>query len=444
MSIPAKLINHYQTTISNIVVCALFFLCLLQFSLKIDGTGVSANYLYMFFPFIFMIPSLERRLIFRREVALIISVLTIIYLLRIPFEIFESDPKILRRFGSFLVFIFPLTLAFIEFKKRDLYLFKMAVLLVCIFYGFHKMILFFTLILGYESYFLLEISLRRDGIGNFWGDTLDGIRTINLKGIVGSQRFGFMYIFGLFIALFEPRLFFKRALIYQRIFLFLIIFFSCILTFSRATIVALFLAAIYLIWRKFFSRNNYTANLNFKKSLKIKVFVIVLSILFVVFISWLFYFYGDVGILSYYKTRFIQPFLIGTDSFMTNPNSSEGYRVVLISYVIDYVTLHPLTGSAYQGLSLLFDEFNGVGSVHNQYFDVFLRVGAIGFGLWAFLLFRIFKFCKTDNALLFGFVGILFYGLVHETFKLSYGSFIFGVLLSFSYSLMKVRDENIH
>ena len=129
---------------------------------------------------------------------------------------------------------------------------------------------------------------------------------------------------------------------------------------------------------------------------------------------------------------------------MANPNSSEGYRVMLISHVIDYVTLHPLTGSAYQGLYLLFDEFNGIGSVHSQFFDVFLRVGVIGFCLWAFLLFRIFKFCETDPALLFGFVGILFYGLVHETFKLSNGSFIFGILLSFSYSFMKVRDENIH
>ena len=38
------------------------------------------------------------------------------------------------------------------------------------------------------------------------------------------------------------------------------------------------------------------------------------------------------------------------------------------------------------------------------------------------------------TAVLIGFVGILFYGLFHETFRMSYGSFIFGMLLSFSYS----------
>ena len=440
MSTPVKISNHYQEIISDLIVCALFFVCLLQFSFSINGTGVSANYLYIMFPFIFMISSLERRLIFRQEVALIFFGFTIIYLLRLPFEIFEADAKILRRFGSYLVFVFPLILAFIEFKKRDLYLFKMAVLLVCIFYGMHKIILFLTLTFGYDFYYLSnEPELER-----FWGETLDGIRAYNLKGIVGSQRFGFIYVFGLFIAFFEPRLFFKSAQNFQRIFLCLIIFSACLLTFSRATVVALFLAGIYLIWKKFFAKYNYTTNLNFKKSFNLKLLVIVLFILFVLFISSIFYFYGDTGLLWYYKSRFIQPFLVGTDSYMANPNSSEGYRVMLISHVIDYVTLHPLTGSAYQGLYLLFDEFNGIGSVHSQFFDVFLRVGVIGFCLWAFLLFRIFKFCETDQALLFGFVGILFYGLVHETFKLSNGSFIFGILLSFSYSFMKVRDENIH
>ena len=54
-------------------------------------------------------------------------------------------------------------------------------------------------------------------------------------------------------------------------------------------------------------------------------------------------------------------------------------------------------------------------------------------------MLELYKFCQHDDGLLFGLIAILIYGLVHETFKLSYGSFLFGMLLSFSYSFVKTK-----
>jgi O-antigen ligase len=376
-------------------------------------------------------------MIFRREIAVIICVFFVIYILKTPFEVFDSDTRIFRRFGSFMVFIMPLSLAFIEFKSRDIHFFKMAILLACLYYSAHKILLFLTLILGYDWYFLIG----QDTIP-FWREgEIDLINAINLKGVIGSQRYGFILIFGLLIALFESKLFFESKIYIQRFIISIILLFSCILTFSRSTIVTLLLVGLYFVWRSFFINQNFIPGVKQLSSLKIKLIGVLLLLFFFVFLFFLFYIYGDSGILGYYKSRFIQPFMPGSSSYMMNPNSSEGYRFMLMASVIDYVSLHPIIGSSYQGLYLLYDDFNGVGSVHNQYLDVLLRVGIIGVCFWLYLLHRIFRFCKKDSALLFGFMGILIYGVFHETFKLSYGSFIFGMLLSFSYSLINTDKK---
>jgi O-antigen ligase len=116
-----------------------------------------------------------------------------------------------------------------------------------------------------------------------------------------------------------------------------------------------------------------------------------------------------------------------------NPNSSEGYRYKLNLQILDYVSSNPFFGSNFKGLYLIFDEYQGGQSAHNQYLDIFLRTGLFGGIIWLFLLVKIFRFCKYDESLQTGLVSVLIFGLVHETFKLSQGSFIFGMLLSFYY-----------
>ena len=70
------------------------------------------------------------------------------------------------------------------------------------------------------------------------------------------------------------------------------------------------------------------------------------------------------------------------------------------------------------------------GSAHNQYTDILFRTGMLGMAAYLYLLFKLFFFLfKTDPGLFWGFVGMLIYGVFHETFKESHGGFIFAFLL---------------
>ena len=97
--------------------------------------------------------------------------------------------------------------------------------------------------------------------------------------------------------------------------------------------------------------------------------------------------------------------------------------------VLDYAIKNPFTGSSYVGVWSLFE--NREGSTHSQYLDVLFRVGFIGFFVYMFILFKILGFLyKQDTGMFLGFIGILVYGLFHETFKLSQGGFMLAFLLA--------------
>ncbi|SVC71226.1 uncharacterized protein METZ01_LOCUS324080, partial [marine metagenome] len=96
----------YITRIQNLGIIFLFFICCIEFSVQIKGMGVTANYFYMLFPFIFLIQGIQRRLVIRKEMLLIFSVFIIIYLIRSPIEVIDLEVNlysILRRFASFVV-----------------------------------------------------------------------------------------------------------------------------------------------------------------------------------------------------------------------------------------------------------------------------------------------------------------------------------------------------
>jgi O-antigen ligase len=125
----------------------------------------------------------------------------------------------------------------------------------------------------------------------------------------------------------------------------------------------------------------------------------------------------------------------------TGPDSSEGYRYYVLNQIVEYLSSHPLFGSNFRGLYLLFEEYRGSGSTHSQYTDVFLRTGLLGGVLWLYLLYRILRFCKHDTGLRLGLASVIVYGFFHETFKESQGSFVFAMLLSFSYMRFPSREN---
>ena len=116
----------------------------------------------------------------------------------------------------------------------------------------------------------------------------------------------------------------------------------------------------------------------------------------------------------------------------SNPADSLGYRSVMLKEIFNFVVDNPFTGSGFLGCWVMFESLDC--SAHNQYADVLFRTGLFGFFIYIYLLFRVLKYLRTTNRdLFFGLVGILIYGIVHETFKLSHGGFILAFLVSMTF-----------
>ncbi len=406
--------NEDTSTIKILIILALFIASLQQFSLDISGSGVTANYVYVCIPFVFWFAGIKRRFVRREQVVQIILIYSLIYFIGFPGDIFEFNNDIdnpIRRLASFLVFLFPLFLSFVEFKPCDIGIFKKSVIIVSVYYSLKSILAF---------------------------GSLSGVGVFELKGLLGSQRYGFILCFGFFISLFNDKLIIKKWLLPQRLFMCSIILIGAIFTFSRATIVSLIGGLVFFLVLVLFKKKR---RINGKLALqvtngKFKPFYLIASLVLVASVFIAFQNYYDVNFLKFYQTRFIDQLLDGKlmESTLGNDQeSSEGFRYYVLIHILDYLSAHPLFGSSYQGLYLLYDEFSDGASTHNQYTDIFLRTGLLGGLLWLFLLYRLFRFCSNDKGLQVGLVSILIYGFFHETFKLSQGSFVFGMLLSFSY-----------
>jgi len=122
---------------------------------------------------------------------------------------------------------------------------------------------------------------------------------------------------------------------------------------------------------------------------------------------------------------------------IANPESSEGFRIFLMKTILIFIGSWPLTGSGFMGIWILFED--RVGSAHGQFNDVLFRTGIIGMAIYLYLLQRLGSFLrKRDMGLFLGLIGILFYGLFHETFKLAHGAFV----LAFLFGMYATHKRN--
>ena len=406
--------NEDVSTIKQLIVLTLFTVCLQTFALEIAGNGVTVNYVYVLIPFIFWLIGLKRRLVRREQVVQVILFYGLIYLVGFPGDVFNfnhiGDPT--RRLASFLVFLFPILLSLVEFKPVDIDIFKRSVIVASALYSF-KSVLTFVFIAGGAS------------------------RVSELKGLIGSQRYGFILCLGFFIALFNDTLITKKWILPQRALICSIIFIGAIFTYSRSTMVSLIGGLAFFVITTF-KKNRRTTNELYLKatSRKFKPIYLIALLVVVVSVFIAFQHYFEANFLRSYQVNLLDRLLDNSlfGKFLEkNQLSSEGVRYYLLTRILNYLVIHPLFGSSYQGLYLLYDEFKGGMSSHNQYADVFLRTGLFGGALWLFLLYRVYRFCGRDRGLQVGLVAIFIYGFFHETFKESHGSFVFGMLLSFSY-----------
>ena len=412
----------------------LFVLFIVPYSINIGGQGVSANYLFALFPLLLLIYKGEFNWPKGRIVVFMI-IFVCIYVASLLYQ-FENNENIIRQLASFILFMTLFAFLFVKIYLDMIYAFKGAV----VFYS------------AYSSLTILYLFFDLGGneLGSY------------AKGLVGSQRIGFVYILALWMMVFyrvnTPLLIIlKHSII-------VIIIAGLLLTFSRTSIAALFFStAVYfsLITIKFI-----------KKEVSFYSFVhkIFLSIVYIIGLSILAKTILPVTINAYEKTiysyitssvkeikdnkemaDYIDPYkdieqavinkdieqaVINKDDSenlviydMKNKNTSVGYRYYMSKIVLDYAINNPFTGSGYIGVWSLFE--NREGSTHSQYLDVLFRVGFLGFFVYMFILFKILGFLyKQDTGVLIGFAGILIYGLFHETFKLSQGAFILTFLLA--------------
>ncbi len=313
-----------------------------------------------------------------------------------------------RRIISFLLFMSIFSLSFLNLKPRDFNSALIALIVVS------------CSISLVSIYKLLSLGLLHSAF--------------EAKDEVGSQRVGFLLIFSFWALLRygSNRDMFIKCVVAGLSGLILI---GIILTFSRASVVSFIGSAVLYLM---VSDNT------------IRVFRIAnpLRIIIAAIITLMFVTFGEFAFPSIYQflnERLFDFFASGrVMDNIADSETSEGTRFRIWRDIFGYVVFNPVTGSGFLGSWILGDD---TGSSHNQYMDVFLRLGFIGFSVYVLLLWRIWTLLLKDNSLLLcGFAGVLIYGMFHETFKEPGGALLLALFLSYYSSVAgkKAIDSQTH
>jgi len=367
---------------------------MIPFSIDVGIDGVSANYLYVLFPFSVIL--LQGKVkhpgnYFLLVMAMYFLILFASILYQLDFIVFIE-----RRIISFILFMLMFSFMFIDIDDEMIVAFKRAIVII-------------------SFYFILTTIYKYIAEG---GNSLG----FSAKGVVGTQRFGFVYCMALWIvASYNPKI--RIMTIFKWLGIFLI-FLGILMTFSRSSIVGLIGGlVVYFIYSYVNGGRGFVINHRFGRWFflwtKIGLGCAIMILTLYIF---------SPSILNFYIERMFS-LLTGAVAIELHFESSEGYRLYMLQRVIEFVLQNPLTGSGYLGIWVLFEDMSG--TTHNQYSDVLLRVGIFGFVVYMILLFKLFKFLYIKHQDLFiGYASVLAVGLFHETFKLSQGSFILAFLLA--------------
>lgn len=420
--------KHFSKNyLRQVLFFVIFVIFLIPFSVEINEQGVSANYLYALFPLLILFKKemfnppklhISAFLIFCAGVFVITSIYQDEFV-----DIF------IRRSASFMVFMSLFSLIFIKIDSDMIVSFKYALIFISVYSTLTILIEYF--------------SLGGSELGTY------------AKGLVGSQRIGFVYVVALWIVFFYNS---RTVLLTTLKFSFsALITIGLLLTFSRTSIFALLgsLAVFFIV----FIFGHIRDNKNFSFIFGRLTLIITSMILFVIMLQ-----IALPNVMGYYKqsifgymtettlessqnllvsealnweqeidSPYIKKYKDQTKSLVLehikDKETSIGYRYYMSKKVINFVSQHPLTGSGFLGVWIMMD--NKEGSAHSQYLDILFRIGIIGFFVFIFFICRIACYLYLrDPGLFVGFIGILLYGVFHETFKLSQGGFIFAFLIA--------------
>lgn len=386
--------NYNSPNFGNFINVIFFTIFLLPFSIL---PGFSSNYLFIFYPLILIF--LRQRVLIPQSYLLAVMIFYFLVFILSLMTQMELSHLFSRRIISFIIYMSAFSFIFISINKDQIIAFKISIVL-------------YSLIFIVPSFYLF-FSSGEISFGEF----------SNPKEDFGSQRYGFVYIMAFWLTyFFSPKKSFLIVIVKYLVLGLLLT--GILMTFSRSSVVSLIASIVtYIIFEVFFSK--VSINLRIKK---LFIFTIALSFLFFAIIE-----FAPLLITFFDRTFFSLFIEQGFDGFeLANENSSIGYRLFMLNKILDFVAVHPFTGSGYLGVWIMFSDLSG--SAHNQYTDVLFRVGLIGLIIYIFLLMKIISFLyKSDKGLFYGFIGVVFYGVFHETFKLSHGSFILSFLLALAF-----------
>lgn len=368
---------------------AIYLLLILCFSFclyPISYNGLSVNYIFILFPLLGLIFHGRIRKppqIFLMMIFVYTSILLVASLYQ--YEFYGEFP---RRLISFVLFMSMFSLIFIKIDEETITQFKYALIVISLYFSISSILTF--VLLG--------------------GSSLGA----EAKDVVGTQRFGFIYLMAFWLLLFDHKnLSIDRTLQLPAVFIVLL---GLLLTFSRASLVSLLIGICCLI---LFNTISWIRKPNLS-TLYRATWIVIFSILIIVVLN----VYVPI-IAQFFDERL---FVFFTDREMLqgnleNDKGSEGIRIVIQQMIFEYVLNNPLTGSGYLGVWNISNGFTG--SAHSQYTDALLRSGFFGFIIYLFLIIKILlHLFSKERGLFWGFLCVFFYGLFHETFKESQGGFL--------------------
>jgi O-antigen ligase len=358
----------------------------------ISFAGISINYLFLLLPFAFAL--LQGRTSYPgRDLA---SALVVFFLIFFAATLYQLDfaTLSLRRFASFVVFVSMFAYAFIRIEANQVAAFKTALVAISVYLSF------------LSAYELL---------------TLGATRTVGFeaKDLVGTQRFGFIYLVAIWLAYLDPQI--KRLLGPLRYPVLAVLLAGLMLTFSRSSIVALLAGAgMFIVVR----HGRWLTNISFRGVLSAIGTIVALAAL-VVFLFWMFPL-----AFEFFDVRLLRLLSDGqnVERALGDQTSSEGARLVIAARALEFVVRNPFTGSGFLGVWVI-PAFPG-GSAHSQYVDVLFRTGFMGFFVYLWIIGRLLRFLwREQEPLFWGALSVLVYGLFHETFKESQGGFVLAFLI---------------
>lgn len=358
----------------------------------------SVNYLFVLFA-AFMV--LQARHFKMPDATLLaaIGIYVLIYLGSLTFDLLGHGDMTLRRSISFAIFMSIFAFSVVDLRDSDVMAFKMALIGMATVMSFHALTIFFLV-----------------------GGTGYGFE---LKNVVGSQRYGFVYLLALFVLLHLPVV--RRWEAIAKYIAAYIILAGILLTFSRTSVIAFGVAMpLYLLARWLFQSERSLKLVGRHMGIGLAYAAALMVVMLVTF-----EFYGQLIFARYFAV--VDEALVGTPAGsaiaeVLVPGGSESTRLAIWSAIVSHTVSRPVLGSGYLGSWTL--EAVETGSAHGQYVDVLLRTGPAGIIIYVFLLSRIFLFLsRKDPGLFWGGVAVLVYGLFHETFKESQGAFILAFLI---------------